>query len=81
MFNDEFVVLLEIEVCVKEIYVWMVCNGFRINCDKIEFLVIYVKYCLWLLICDIKIVGVRVVLIELVRNIGVMFNDVMNYEY
>lgn len=79
--NDESAALLEIEACAKEIYAWMACNGLRINRDKTEFLVIHAKHRPRPPTCDIKIAGVRVVLTESARNIGVMFNDVMNHEH
>ena len=59
----------------------MACNKLKLNRDKTEFLVIHTKHRPRPPICDNKIAGVRVVLTESARNIGVMFNDVMNHEH
>ena len=69
------------EACANEIYAWMACNKLKLNRDKTEFLVIHAKHRPRPPICDIKIAGVRVVSTESARNIGVMFNDVMNHEH
>ena len=69
------------EAIAKEIYAWMACNKLKLNRDKTEFLVIHFKHRLRPPICDIKIAGVMVVPTESARNIGVMFNDVMNHEH
>ena len=79
--NEESAALLKMEACANEIYSWMVCNKFKLNRDKTEFLVIHAKHCPHPPICNIKIAGVRVVSTESARNIGVMFNDVMNHEH
>ena len=79
--NGEFAGLLKIEACAKEIYAWMSCDKLKLNRDKTEFLVIHAKRRPRPPICDIKIAGVRVVPTESARNIGVMFNDVMNHEH
>ena len=63
---EESAALLKMEACAKEIY---------------ELLVIHAKHRPRPPICDIKIAGIRVVSTESARNIGVMFNDVMNREH
>ena len=75
--NEESAALFKMEACANEIYMyaWMACNKLKLNCDKTEFLVIHVKHRLRPPIC------VRVVPTKSARNIGVMFNDVMNHEH
>ena len=79
--NEESAALLKMEACAKEIYAWMACNKLKLNRDKTDFLVIHAKHRPRPPICDIKIADVRVVPTESARNIGVMFNDVMNHEH
>ena len=78
---EESAALLKMEACAKEIYAWMACKKLKLNRDKTEFLVIHAKHRPRPPICDIKIAGIRVVSTESARNIGVMFNDVMNHEH
>ena len=79
--NEESAALLKMEACAKEIYAWMACNKLKLNRDKTEFLVIHAKHRPRPAIWDMKIAGVRVVPTEPARNMGVMFNDVMNHEH
>ena len=76
--DGESAAMLKMEACAKEIYGWMACNRLKLNR---EFLVIHAKHRPRPSMCDIKIAGVRVVPTESARNIGVMFNDVMNHEH
>ena len=79
--DGESAAMLKMEACAKEIYAWMACNRLNLNRDKTEFLVINAKHRACPSICNIKIASVRVVPTESGRNIGVMFNDIMNHEH
>lgn len=49
--------VFSIESCVDEISYWMMVNCFKLNKDKIELLVIFVKYFLRLFFYEILVVG------------------------
>ena len=78
--DDVSVALSKMEACCKDIYAWMACNKLKLNRDKTEFLVIDAKHRLSPPIDSITIANVRVIPSVSARNIGVIFDDVMDLE-
>ena len=79
--EEESAALLKMEACAKEIYAWMARNKLKLNRNKTDFFSYICQTSPAPPVCDIKIAGVRVVPTESAKNIGVMFNDVMNHEH
>ena len=79
--NEESAALWKMEACAKAIYASVACNMLKLNRDNTGFLVIHAKHRPRPPIFDIEIACDRVVPNGSARNIGVMFNDVMNHEH
>ena len=72
--------LAKLEDCASEIYAWMAYNKLKLNCEKTGFLVIHAKHCPCPPIDEITIAGVKVEKSIKARNIGVIFDSLMDLE-
>ena len=78
--SDAALSVSSVEACVSEIYSWMSANKLKLNADKTELLVIGSKFRPRPEIPFVNVGAESIKPSRDARNIGVMFDDTMNFE-
>ena len=78
--SDAALSVSSVEACVSEIYSWMSANKLKLNADKTELLVIGSKFRPRPEIPFVNVGAESIKPSREARNIGVMFDDTMNFE-